>query len=69
MKKILKKGNRGNKKERLVAYGKMSNLDDTSSHIELIQMLIPVGLQAIEDELQPNEEKNSASLTLNSAIP
>ena len=52
MKKVLKKGKRGNKKERLVVYEEMLNLDDSSSRIELIQMLIPVGLQAIEEELQ-----------------
>ena len=52
MKKILKKGKRGNKKERLVAYEEMLNLDDSSSRIELIPMLIPVVLQAIAEELQ-----------------
>ena len=52
MKKILKKGKRGNRKERLVAYEEMLNLDGNSTRIELIQMLIPVGLQAIEEELQ-----------------
>ena len=52
MKKVLKKGKRGNKKERLVVYEEMLNLDDSSSWIELIQMLIPVGLQANEEELQ-----------------
>ena len=31
MKKVLKKGKRGNKKERLVAYEEMLNLDDSSS--------------------------------------
>ncbi len=52
MKKILKKGKRGNRKERLVAYEEMKSLSDSSTRIELIQMLIPVGLQAIEEELQ-----------------
>ena len=52
MRKILKKGKRGNRKERLVAYEAMKSLDDSSTRIELIQMLIPVGLQAIEEELQ-----------------
>ena len=52
MKKILKKGKRGNRKERLVAYEEMLNLDGNSTRIELIQMLIPLGLQAIEEELQ-----------------
>ena len=52
MKKILKKGNRGNKKERLLAYEEIRDQDQRSSRIELIQMLIPLGLQAIEDELQ-----------------
>jgi hypothetical protein len=40
MKKVLKKGKRGNKKERLVADEEMLNLDDSSSRIELIQMLM-----------------------------
>ena len=31
MKKVLKKGKRGNKKERLLAYEEMLNLDDSSS--------------------------------------
>ena len=52
MKKILKKGKRGNRKERLVAYEEMLNLDGNSTRIELIQMLIPLGLQAVEEELQ-----------------
>ena len=52
MKKILKKGKRGNKKERLLAYEEIRDQDQRSSRIELIQMLIPLGLQAIEDELQ-----------------
>ena len=46
MKKVLKKGKRGNKKERLVAYEEMKSLNESSTRIELIQMLIPVGLQA-----------------------
>ena len=50
MKKVLKKGKRGNRKERLVAYEKMSSLNENSTCIELIQMLIPVGIQAIEKE-------------------
>ena len=52
MKKVLKKGKRGNRKERLVTYEKMSSLNENSTRIELIQMLIPVGLQTIEEELQ-----------------
>ena len=52
MKKILKKGKRGNRKKRLVAYEEMKSLSDSSTRIELIQMLIPLGLQAIEEELQ-----------------
>ena len=52
MRKILKKGKRGNRKERLVAYEEMLNLDGNSTRIELIQMLIPLGLQAVEEELQ-----------------
>lgn len=52
MKKVLKKGKRGNRKERLVAYEEMKSLSDSSTRIELIQMLIPLGLQAIEEELQ-----------------
>jgi len=46
MKKVLKKGKRGNRKERLVAYEEMKSLNENSTRIELIQMLIPVGLQA-----------------------
>ena len=52
MKKVLKKGKRGNRKERLVAYEEMKSLNESSTRVELIQMLIPVGLQAIEKELQ-----------------
>ena len=52
MKKVLKKGKRGNRKERLVTYEKMSSLNENSTCIELIQILIPVGLQAIDEELQ-----------------
>jgi transposase-like protein len=57
MKKVLKKGKRGNKKERLVAYEEMKSLNESSTRIELIQMLIPVGLQAIEEELQSEVSK------------
>ena len=57
MKKVLKKGKRGNKKERLAAYEEMLNQGNTSSRIELIQMLIPLGLQAIEEELQSEVSK------------
>ena len=57
MKKVLKKGKRGNKKERLAAYEEMLNQSNTSSRIELIQMLIPLGLQAIEAELQSEVSK------------
>ena len=52
MKKVLKKGKRGNRKERLVVYEEMKSLNENSTRIELIQMLIPVGLQAIDEELQ-----------------
>ncbi len=52
MREVLKKDIRGNKKERLAAYEEMLNQGNTSSRIELIQMLIPLGLQAIEEELQ-----------------
>jgi hypothetical protein len=38
MRKILKKGKRGNKEERLVVFEEMLNLDGSSSRIELIQM-------------------------------
>jgi hypothetical protein len=57
MKKVLKKDKRGNKKERLVTYEKMSSLNENSTRIELFQMLIPVGLQAIEKELQSEVSK------------
>ena len=52
MKKVLKKGKSGNRKERLVVYEEMKSLNENSTRIELIQMLIPVGLQAIDEELQ-----------------
>ena len=52
MKKVMKKGKRGNRKERLVVYEEMKSLNENSTRIELIQMLIPVGLQAIDEELQ-----------------
>ena len=52
MKKVLKKGKRGNRKEILVAYEKKSSLNENSTCIELIQMLMPASLQAIEKELQ-----------------
>ena len=57
MKKVMKKGKRGNRKERLVAYEEMLNLDGNSTRIELIQMLIPLGLQAVEEELQSEVSK------------
>ncbi len=57
MKKVLKKGKRGNRKERLVAYEEMKSLNESSTRIELIQMLIPLGLQAIEEELQSEVSK------------
>ena len=57
MKKVLKKVKRGNRKERLVAYEEMKSLNESSTRIELIQMLIPVGLQAIEEELQSEVSK------------
>ena len=62
MKKVPKKGKRGNRKERLVAYEEMLNLDDGSTRIELIQMLIPLGLQAIEEELQSEVIKIARTL-------
>ena len=52
MKKVLKQGKGGNRKERLVAYEKMSSLNENSTCIELIIMVIPVAIQAIEKELQ-----------------
>ena len=52
MKKVLKKGKRNNRKERLVVYEEMRSLNENSTRIELIQMLISVGLQAIDEELQ-----------------
>ncbi len=52
MKKVLKKGKRSNRKERLVAYEEFLNREPGASRIELIQMLIPLGLQAVEAELQ-----------------
>ena len=61
MKKVLKKGKRGNRKERLVAYEEMKSLNENSTRIELIQMLIPVGLQAIEEELQSEVSKLAGS--------
>ena len=57
MKKVLKKCKSGNKKERLAAYEEMLNQGNTSSRIELIQMLIPLGLQAIEEVLQSEVSK------------
>jgi hypothetical protein len=62
MKKVLKKGKRGNRKERLVAYEKMSSLNENSTCIELIQMLIPVGIQAIEKELKSEVRQVSQEL-------
>jgi hypothetical protein len=61
MKKLLKKGKSGNRKERLVGYEKMKSLNENSTRIELIQMLIPVGLQAIEEELQSEVSKLAGS--------
>jgi hypothetical protein len=61
MKKELKKGKRGNRKERLVVYEKMSSLIENSTRIMLIQILIPVGLQAIEEELQSEVSKLSGA--------
>jgi hypothetical protein len=49
MKKILKKGKRGNRKERLLAYEELKSLNDSSTCKELINMLIPLGIQAIEE--------------------
>ena len=50
MKKVLKKGKSGNRKYRLRAYEEMKSLNDSSSRIELLQMLISVCPQSIEDE-------------------
>ena len=61
MKKVLKKDKRGNKKERLVTYEKMSSLNENSTRIELIQMLIPVGLQTIEEGFQSEVSKLAGS--------
>jgi hypothetical protein len=61
MKKVLKKGKRGHRKERLVVYEEMKRLNENSTRIELIQMLIPVGLQAIEEELQSEVNKLAGS--------
>ncbi len=52
MKKILKKGKRGNRKKRLVAYEEMKSLSDSSTRIELIQLLIPLGILGFVVELQ-----------------
>ena len=52
MKKVLKKGKRSNKIERLVAYEQILNQAQGASRIELIQLLIPLGLQAIAVEIQ-----------------
>jgi len=52
MRKILKKGKRSNREERLVAYEEILKQGQEGSRIELIQMLIPLGLQAVEEELQ-----------------
>jgi len=52
MRKVLKKGKRRNKKERLAAYEEILNQGQEASRIELIQMVIPLGLLAIEEELQ-----------------
>jgi hypothetical protein len=61
MKKVLKEGKRGNRKERLVAYEEMKSLIENTTRIELTQMLIPVGLQAIEEELQSEVSKLAGS--------
>jgi hypothetical protein len=61
MKKVLKKGKRNNRKERLVVYEEMRSLNENSTRIELIQMLIPVGLQTIEEELQSEVSKLAGS--------
>jgi hypothetical protein len=52
MRKVLKKGKRGNKKERLATYKEILNQGNTPSRIELIRMLILLDLQAIEEELK-----------------
>ena len=52
MQKVLKKGKRSNRKERLLAYEEFLNRERGASRIELIQMLIPLGLAAVEAELQ-----------------
>ncbi len=65
MKKKLKKGKRGNRKQRLVSYEELKSLSDSSTRIELIQMLIPLGLQAIEEELQSEVSKIAGALCAN----
>jgi len=57
MRKVLKKRKIGNKKERLAACEEMLRQGNTSSRIELIQMLIPLGRQAIEGEFQSEVNK------------
>ena len=44
MRKVLKKGKRGNKKERLATYEEVLNQGNTSSRIELVQMLVGFGV-------------------------
>ena len=53
MKNLLKKGKRSNKKQRQEAYREIVNQDwEETGRIELIQTLIPLGLRAVEEELQ-----------------
>ena len=65
MKKVLKKGKRGNRKKRLFAYEEPKGMNDSSTLIELLQMLISFGLQAIEEELP---SRNWSSLIVYSSL-
>ena len=56
-KKYSKKVKEAIGKKKLVAYEKMSSLNEDSPCIELIQMLMPVGLQAIKKEIQSEVSK------------
>jgi hypothetical protein len=62
MRKVLKKGKRGNNKERLATYEEILNQGNTPSRIELVRMLILLGLQAIEEKLQSEVIKIARTL-------
>jgi hypothetical protein len=51
MMKVLIKGEIGNREKRLLNYEDIKNLNDSSTRIELLQMLISFCPQAIEEEL------------------